>query len=42
MLKGSTKRFQVVLTQTHEVLAMLKGGGAAKCFHPLKGRGGGG
>ena len=32
---GDTKRFEVVLTQELEVLAILMGGGT-KSFHPLK------
>ena len=31
---------QQVLTQVLQVLAILKGGGGTKCFHPLKGGGG--
>ena len=43
MLKGGvTKAFEIVLTQTLEVLAILVmvaggGGGCTNCFHHLKG-----
>ena len=37
MLKGGTKRFEVVLTWELKVLAIVMGGGGAKSVHPLKG-----
>ena len=40
ILKGGTKRFEVVLAWVLEVLTILEGGGT-KGFHPLKENGGG-